>query len=441
MVRDNSHQNPVGRRDYVKAIGSLSAITATGLAGCLGNNETDRGGSGGGSNYDRVYATVQTLKNDYWGAYEGGFQAASETWGLKHTIEANDANTTKMVSQIDSAFTRGTDAVVGMATGPSGVRTLAQKAVGANAPLITNWSMAKWYTPLDAGPAFVQFNIPEPVQTAALTARILFEEMGGSGNFVHITGLLGSVGAGGRNMGVEKAMEEYPDINRLGEPLPGDFTREKSREAMQSFVSKFSNKIEGVYAQNDAEALGALTICRENNLNVPIVGYDGVQAAVEEIDNQPEGESRIIGTFTANPQWQAGWSVAKTYDWLNGWRPSVPERMMFTGGSLIVDDPSKWKDKLDYDRFVKPKRYIDAVFGSGSAPYDWKKMSVVEAGEDSWDPQNTLTPVRKSDLNQLLWTDKNKPSGYSLPEEYDNSGKFDKIEKTYANHFQARPFE
>ncbi|MFC6823705.1 sugar ABC transporter substrate-binding protein [Halopelagius fulvigenes] len=412
------------------------------MAGCAGgggdgSSGGDGTGTGGGdgSSYDQVFATAPTLENDYWGAFAEGYKTAANAWSLNHDIQANGASTSDMLSQFDSAVTGGADAVVGTASKDSGVPSLADAAGQAGVPFVEMWAMGKWYTPLDAGEHFVQYNIPEPVRTGALTARILFEAMGGKGNFVHVTGLKGTVGANGRNMGVEEAMKDYPNIKRLGDPLPGDWNRQKSRESMQSFVSRFGDKIDGVYAQNDTEAQGVLTVCQENNLNVPIVGYDGIQETVEAIQNPPENGPRIVATFTSHPPWQAGWALAKTYDWHNGWRPKTPERMMFSGGSLVVKEPSKWKDKIDHDRFLKPQPYLDAVFGSEDPPYDWKKMSVVESGEDAFDPQNKLVPIRKSDFYQLLWTEDNKPSGYSLPEEYNQSKPFDEVEQTYADRW------
>lgn len=418
------------RRTYLKLLGSAGALSTAGLAGC-----SQLGGGGGGGEYDQVFATAPTLQNDYWSAFAEGYEVAADQWDLDHDIQANGGNTGDMRSQVGSAIRSGADAVVGTASNDSGVKSLADRTGQDDVPFVEMWAMGKWYTPLDAGEHFVQYNIPEPVRTGALTARILFEEMGGSGNFVHVTGLRGTVGANGRNMGVEAAMEDYPDINRLGDPEPGGWTRSKSRQAMQSFVSQYGDDIDGVYAQNDTEAQGVLTVCRENDLNVPIVGYDGIQQTVEEIQNQPEDEAHIVGTFTSHPPWQAAWAIAKTHDWINGWRPEVPERMMFSGGSLIVADPSRWRDTLDHDRFLRPQTYLDSVFGSEQPPYDWKQMSVIEAGEDSWDPQNRLVPIRKDDFEQLLWTQDNKPSGYELPDEYDDTAAFDDIESRYEDRF------
>jgi ribose transport system substrate-binding protein len=464
MVRDE-RSSTIDRRTYLRLFGGASSVGLAGFAGCTGNgggggdggggssdgggdgdggdggggsgdggdgggDGSDGGGSSGGA-FERVFATAPTLENDYWNAFAEGYETAAEAWGVEHSVQANNADTTTMLSQIDSALTNGANAVVGTASKDSGVPALADRLGEDDIPFVEMWAMGKWYTPLDAGSHFVQYNIPEPVRTGALTARILFEAMGGSGNFVHVTGLPGTVGANGRNQGVEAAMEDYPDITRLGDPLPGNWTRQKSRESMQSFVSRFGDDIDGVYAQNDTEAQGVLTVCRENDLNVPIVGYDGIEETAREIQDQPEDQSRIVGTFTAHPPWQAGWALARTYDWLNGHRPSVPERMMFSGGSLVVANPDEWADRLEHDRFITPQRYIDSVFGDSDPPYDWEKMSVVASGEDSFDPQNRLVPIRESDFGQLLWTEDNKPSGYSLPSEYGNSDPFDEVESMY----------
>ncbi|MFH5800715.1 sugar ABC transporter substrate-binding protein [Haladaptatus sp. CMAA 1911] len=429
------HRDTSDRRRYLKTLGAIGLGGSTVLAGCTGD-------SGGESEeYEKAFSTVPTLENDYWNAFKRGYSKATDAYGVSTNIQANGGSTTDMLSQVDSAVTQGAQSIIGTASKDSGVPSLAKKAKDADIPFIEMWAMGKWYTPPDAGEQFVQYNIPEPVKTGKLIAKVLFEEMGGSGNFVHITGMLGTVGANGRNMGVEEAMKEYPDVNRLGKPLPGDWVRGKSRQAMQSFVSKFGDKIDGVYAQNDTEALGALTVCRENDLDVPIVGYDGAKEAAKEIKaGRGKDEARIVGSLTAHPPWQAGWAVAKTYDWIHGWRPKIPERMMFTGGTIIVKKPGEWKDKIDYT-LTTPETYLDNVFGDGAMPYDWEKMSVKKAGKDSWDPQNKLVPIRKSDFYQLLWKEKNKPNSYSLPKEYGKSKQFDEVEQTYADRYKSNPYE
>ena len=458
------------RRDYLKLAGTVGAA---GLAGCSGgggggsgdggggsgdggggSGDSGDGGSSGGSSgdggsgssddewsydgeIDKAFVSPDNLENDIWQVFLSGAREAAETLGLTVDYQAHGGQESQQRSQLQSAITSGADIITGTAYQNSGVRSIAEVAAEGGVPFTSFWTMATWWTPLDSGPEFLQYQIPEVVRTGAATARVLFEAMGGSGNFVHITGVPGHVGSH-RNAGVELAMQDYPDITRLGEPIPGDWTRQSGRQAMSDFISKYGDDIDGVYGQNDGEALGALSVLEENDMAVPVVGYDGFQESVELIRDRPgdSGEPWMAGVFAAQPFWQGAYAVVRGYDWLNGWRPRVPERMMFGGGAMIINDALSQDTFSGLDvSFTSPSTYLDIAFGDGSSPYDWEAASIEESGDD-WDPQNLLVPIRQEDFSQLLWTEENKPSGYSVPDAYNDTALFDEVEQDYRTRFE-----
>jgi len=442
MGSDHTDGEGFERRNYLKLLG---ATGAAGLAGCSGNGGSEGGGGGEGEGedwsyggtIDEAFVSPDNLENDIWQVFLAGAREAAEQLGLSVDYQAHGGQESQQRSQLQSAISSGADIITGTAYQNSGVRSIAEVASDGGVPFISYWTMATWWTPQDSGPEFLQYQIPEVVRTGAATARVLFEAMGGSGNFVHITGVPGHVGSH-RNAGVELAMQDYPDIERLGEPIPGDWTRQSGRQAMSDFVSQYGDEIDGVYGQNDGEALGALSVLEENDMAIPVVGYDGFQESVELIRDRPgdSGEPWMAGVFAAQPFWQGGWAVAKGYDWLHGWRPSVPERMMFGGGAMIINDALSQDTFSDLDvSFTSPSQYLDIAFGDGSSPYDWEAASIEESGDD-WDPQNLLVPIREDDFSQLLWTEENKPSNYSVPDDYDDDELFDQVEQDYRTRFE-----
>lgn len=436
--------NGMDRRDYLKYLGGASALATTGLAGCA--QQTGGSGGGGDGGYsgeiDQGFVTIDNLNNDIWQAFLAGAREAASALDMEVGFQGHGGQESQQLNQIQSAISSGTDIITGTAFQNSGVRSVAEAAVEGGVPFISWWTMANWWTPLDSGPEFLQYQIPEVVRTGAASARVLFEAMGGSGNFVHITGVPGHVGSH-RNAGVELAMEEY-DVTRLGDPIPSEWDRQSGRQAMSDFISQYGDDIDGVYGQNDGVALGAISVLEENNLNVPVVGYDGFQEAVNLVQNRSadSGEPYLAGTFSARPFWQGGWAMVKGYDWLNGWRPRVPERMMFGGGAMILNESLSQDTFSDLDvSFTSPQKYLDVAFSDGTSPYDWEAVSIEESGDD-WDPQNLLTPIRTEDFSQLLWTEQNKPSGYSVPEEYNDTELFDEVEAEYRQRFEngANPY-
>jgi ABC-type sugar transport system substrate-binding protein len=446
MTVDETDDGSADRRTYLKALGTIGAA---GLAGCTGDGGGGGGGDGGAGGgetstewsydgeIDQAFVSPDNLENDIWQTFLAGAEEAAAALGLSVDYQGHGGQESQQISQLQSAISAGADILTGTAYQNSGVRSVAETAAEGGVPFTSYWTMANWWTPMDSGPEFLQYQIPEVVRTGAATARVLFEAMGGSGNFVHITGVPGHVGSH-RNAGVEQAMEDYPDIERLGDPIPSEWTRSTGRQAMSDFISQYGEDIDGVYGQNDGVALGAISVLEENDMAVPVVGYDGFRETTELVRDRSadSGEPYMAGTFAAQPFWQGGYAVVKGYDWLHGWRPEVPERMMFGGGVMILNDSLSNDAFSDLDvSFTEPSQYLDIAFSDGESPYDWEAMSYEESGED-WDPQNLLVPIRQEDFSQLLWTEENKPSNYEVPDVYDETELFDRVEEDYRDRFE-----
>ena len=440
------------RRRYLKAIAGTTVVS--GFAGCQGgessgssggnstNNDGGTAGSGGstssgGNEADLAFAHFVTLENDTWKTFVKGLKDATNHFGLGFSTATHGGSQTQDIQAIDSAIAKDADIIMGTPFQDSGVRPVAEKMVDNGIPYTEYYSMAKWYTPLDAGPEFMLYSIPEVVRTGRYTAEVLFDAMGGSGNFVVLAGPSGHVGTN-RIEGALQAAEERSDIQQIGDEINGDWTRPSGRKSMSDFISKFGDDIDGVYANNDGMALGAMSILEDNNMSVPVVGYDSFQETAETIKRGKRGDSQpwFAGSFYARAYWQAGYAVVRSLDWLNGYRPEAPERMMWGGGSVVVNDPSEYDD-LDAD-IISADQYLNTIWSDDSSPYDWDLMSRTTG--DGWDPQNELVPIRKKEFSQLNWTEDNKPDGYSLPDVYDDSSLFDEVDKKLSEKYRKNPF-
>jgi hypothetical protein len=229
-------------------------------------------------------------------------------------------------------------------------------------------------------------------------------------------------------------MQEYPDIEMAGPRQPGNFIRSDSRSVMNDKVSQFGDDIDGFFGQNDAVALGGITVLEENDIDVPVVGIDASEPGLAAI-----AEDRMTGTVSGMGPWQAGWSVAKCHDYLNGHTLSDAEKMMSFNAPVCVKNPDEWTDVIDRLPVVDAADYNEAIF-SGETPYDWTKMSVVESGEDAWDPQIDMQPMNLDDMKEVLdWADEDKPNGYSLPGVYTDSAVQEETAQLYQDQFQSNP--
>ncbi len=243
--------------------------------------------------------------------------------------------------------------------------------------------------------------------------------MGGAGNLVHITGFPGASPDIARTRGLDKALEEFPDINLIVRQ-PGNWNPIDGRQVMEDAIVAHG-EIGGVYAQNDSIGLGVVQALDEAGLEVPVVGHDG---NADNLDMIAEG--RYLATISYMPQYQAGYALVRAYDVIQGFVPSPAERMMYTGGTLVTKD-----------NVGGLKTFLAGE--DGKLPFDWRKMSRTLHPED-WDPQNVVWPVDAADM----WAPYDKPAGYELPAEYLNAvanGELDSVRATYEAQYKMKlPF-
>jgi len=425
-------QSPGTRRSFINRLAGTAGLATLGsLAGCGGSSS---GGESGGGDSLTSMGSIANRNNSYWLSWEKGYLEAAEAFGYDTNVQTNNGEVSTQQQQFDTAVSNNVNFIAGQTYTNAAAITLAETLASSGVPGVLAVTIADWFVPQDAGEEYVTFFTPHFVNHAYSGAKMLFEAMGGSGTFVHIEGNRGTAPNIGRNKGVDLALEEYPDIEMAGSRQPGNFVRSDARDVMSDKVSQFGDDIDGFFGQNDAVALGGLTILEENDIDVPVVGIDASEPGLAAIAND-----RMLGTVSGMGPWQAGWSVAKCHDYINGHTLSPAERMMSFNAPVCAKNPGEWQDTIDRLPVVDAADYNDAIF-SGETPYDWKKMSVVEAGEDAWDPQIDMEPMNLEDMKEVLdWKDADKPSGYSLPGIYTDSAKQEEITQLYEDQFQTNP--
>ena len=449
MTRDTR----TSRRKFIAQTTGAGALAGLGgLAGCTGTSgggggETDGGGgsgsgdsdtdgSGGGGGSMTSMASIANRQNSYWLSWEKGYLEAAEALGYETNVQTNNGEVQTQQQQFDTAVSNNADFIVGQTYTNAAAITLAETLVGGETPGVLAVTIADWFVPQDAGDEYVTFFTPHFVNHAYSAAKMLFEAMGGEGMFVHIEGNRGTAPNIGRNKGVDLALQEYPDIEMAGPRQPGNWIRSDARSVMNDKVSQFGDDIDGYFGQNDAVALGGLTILEENDIDVPVVGIDASEPGLAAV-----AEDRMTGTVSGMGPWQAGWSVAKCHDYINGHTLSPAEKMMSFNAPVCVKNPDEWTDVIDRLPVVDAADYNDAIF-AGETPYDWAKMSVVESGEDAWDPQIDMQPMNLADMKEVLdWKDADKPSGYSLPGVYTDDATQAEATQLYSDQFQTNPLK
>ena len=201
-------------------------------------------------------------------------------------VNDGEGDAEKQIAQCESFVAQGVDVVIISPYDYDAACTAAQVCVDAGIPvfvakgLIADMSLVETYVGSD------DFN------AGAIEMNYIAELLGGKGNIVIIEGPTGVTGAVLRNDGIASVLEEYPDIEVLYSQ-PADWYRDQAMQLMENWL-QLGADINAVVAHNDEMALGAYDALEAAGMadSVPVIGIDGIQAAVESV-----GEGKLTASI------------------------------------------------------------------------------------------------------------------------------------------------
>ncbi|OIV46533.1 sugar ABC transporter substrate-binding protein [Sodalis sp. TME1] len=129
--------------------------------------------------------------------------------------------------------------------------------------------------------------VSDDVLGGYLEAKSVLNKMNCKGNMVIIEGPKGGSGEIQRGQGNDKAIAECGAGNiKILERKTANWSRAEALPLMENWLQKHKGQINGVIAQNDEMALGAIEAIKGANLNVKdfaIAGVDGVSDAIRAV--------------------------------------------------------------------------------------------------------------------------------------------------------------
>ncbi|MEJ8815554.1 substrate-binding domain-containing protein [Variovorax ureilyticus] len=187
-------------------------------------------------------------------------------------------------NQVDTMITQKFDAIVIApfdldASGPP-----IDRAIAAGIPVIGSALKTK-------STKLTSEIIVDDVEGGRLIAVEMSKLLGGKGNIALLEGPIGQSAQLERRRGIDAGMKESPGLKLLV-AKSGNWSRAEGQALMENWLSAYPNQINGVLAENDEMALGAIEAMKAKNVNlakVPVVAIDGI----------PDGKRAVAdGTMT-----------------------------------------------------------------------------------------------------------------------------------------------
>jgi ribose transport system substrate-binding protein len=222
-----------------------------------------------------VGLSISTLNNPFFVSLRKGAEDEAKKEGVTLiTVDAQN-DPAKQQASVEDLIQKRVSVILINPTDSSAVANVVKEATGKGIKVIS----------LDrsVNGAEVSSHIASDNKAGGkMAADFLVDKLGGKGNVVELQGIPGSSAANERGAGFDTEVEAKGGV-KIVTKQPADFDRAKGLSVMENIIQ--SNKdIQGVFAQNDEMALGAVKALQAAGLkNVAVVGFDATDDAIAAV--------------------------------------------------------------------------------------------------------------------------------------------------------------
>lgn len=307
-----------------------------------------------------VGCSVRMFSNPYLVTINEGcemFCKYLDSIGQKYVFETmlNEGSNDTQINQVSAFLAKsGGNAILFCDPNEAAVcETIAEMVTDAGAYMCTTWNKADDIDVWDYD-GWVAHHSPDDVDMGYQIAMEMFSKFDTpyQGKIVCIQGLLGNTTAINRRAGLQKALDECPDVELVADET-ANWSADTALEVMETWLAAHDD-IDGVWCANDNMAMGAIKALEAKGLagTVKVVGINAIEGALDYIEK---------GYMTASADcqgWQqGGYTLAICYDaWLG--RIDVPTldhsyRLFGTACTLITQDNVKQFREEFYEKGVE----------------------------------------------------------------------------------------
>ncbi|MFF8626311.1 ABC transporter permease/substrate-binding protein [Streptomyces werraensis] len=257
-----------GKQALTYVIAAVVAVAVVGATSLLHNGPS-------AAAKPKIGLSLSTLNNPFFVQIRDGAEEEAKKLGVDLTVTDAQNDASQQANQLQNFTSGSLDAVVvnpvdSDAAGPS-VR-------GANKADIPVVAVDRGVNKADTSALVASDN----VEGGALGAKALAEKLGGKGTIVILQGQAGTSASRERGAGFAEGLKDYPGIKVVAKQ-PADFDRTKGLDVMTNLLQAHPD-IDGVFAENDEMALGAIkALGSKAGKSVQVVGFDGTPDGLKAV--------------------------------------------------------------------------------------------------------------------------------------------------------------
>lgn len=226
----------------------------------------------------KIGYAFQGLSDEYIVYLSEAVENKAAEVGLNILVADGQMDAATQIGQIENFIAEGVDAIVMNPISMDGCAPAVAAAVEAGIPIINLISIT---SNQEIATSYVGSNAFE---SGVIEMQMAADAMGGKGNIVVMFGQMGHDAQIGRYDGLLSVLDNYPEMQIIAEET-GNWSREEGMALMENWISS-GKQIDGVVAQNDSMALGAVMAIEAAGLTgqIQVFGIDATQEALDAVE-------------------------------------------------------------------------------------------------------------------------------------------------------------
>ncbi|MFE0803523.1 substrate-binding domain-containing protein [Streptomyces sp. NPDC058812] len=257
-----------GKQALTYVIAAVVAVAVVGATSLL-HNDSSAGKT------RKVGLSLSTLNNPFFVQIRDGAEEQAKKLGVDLTVTDAQNDASQQANQLQNFTSEGLSSII---VNPVDSDAASPSVRSANKDDIPVIAVDRGVNDAKTAALVASDN----VEGGELGARALAEKLGGKGTIVILQGQAGTSASRERGAGFAAGLKEYPGIKVVAKQ-PADFDRTKGLDVMTNLLQAHPD-IDGVFAENDEMALGAIkALGSKAGKSVQVVGFDGTPDGLKAV--------------------------------------------------------------------------------------------------------------------------------------------------------------
>lgn len=254
-------------RTYRRKVAAVAAVAALTLTAACGRGGADAASAGGQSEKCTIAYSQGSLSGEWRAENSRDMKAAVEKAGCSFIQASANDDVAKQLQDVNDLLAKKPTLLVVAPVQSEPLAPIPGLAQAAGVPLIVVDRAIPGSPGTGAWKSFITIDFIETgVKVGESVVRGLTKKNGApKGNLIHITGTTGASPAIDEQKGIDQVLAKYPDIKIVGS-CDGKYAAEPGRKCAEDLLQRFGKgKIDGLIADNDESALGAMQAIKAAN--------------------------------------------------------------------------------------------------------------------------------------------------------------------------------